>query len=83
MRRGVLGPYSGRKVGTFPRAKERNEEMFYYGGYSHDLAKERMETIFRDVERDRFAKRIRSANKEPSRTGVVARSSAFVTALFR
>ena len=82
MCRGVLGPYSGRKVGTFPRAEERNEELFYYGGYSHDLAKERMETILRDVERDRLAKRIRSITKVP-RTGVSPRSSAFVTALFR
>ena len=57
--------------------------MFYYGGYSHDLAKERMETILRDVERGRLAKRIRSANKESLRTGVATSSSAFVTALFR
>jgi hypothetical protein len=54
----------------------------FYGDYSYELAKERMETAIRDHEHDRLVKQLRLATKGPS-SGFVARSAALITALFR
>jgi hypothetical protein len=81
MRWSVLGTYSCFSVGIGPTKKERSEKMFY-GDYSYELAKERMETAIRDHEHDRLVKQLRLATKGPS-SGFVARSAAFITALFR
>ena len=53
-----------------------------YGDYEHVLAKERMESAIREREQDRLVKQLRLAREGP-RTGLVARSAALVTALFR
>ena len=60
---------------------EEREKMFY-GDYSYDLAKERMETAIKAHEQDRLVKQLRLARKGP-RGGLVARSSALVMTLFR
>jgi hypothetical protein len=60
---------------------EEREKMFY-GDYSYDLAKERMETAIKAHEQDRLVKQLRLARKDP-RGGLVARSSALVMTLFR
>ena len=54
----------------------------FYGDYSYELAKERMETSIKAHEHDRLVKELRLARKG-SRSGVVARSSALVMTLFR
>jgi hypothetical protein len=64
-----------------PDHKNRSEKMFY-GDYSYELAKERMETSIKAHEHDRLVKELRLARKG-SRSGVVARSSALVMTLFR
>jgi hypothetical protein len=64
-----------------PTNKKRSEKMFY-GDYSYELAKERMEASIKAHEHDRLAKELRLARKG-SRSGVVARSSALVMTLFR
>jgi hypothetical protein len=64
-----------------PTNKKRSEKMFY-GDYSYELAKERMETSIKAHEHDRLVKELRLA-REGSRSGVVARSSALVMTLFR
>ena len=61
--------------------EERGEEMLY-GDYEHVLAKERMEAAIREREHDRLVKRLRSANRNP-RGGLIARSTAVITSLFR
>jgi hypothetical protein len=78
---GVLRPYSYFSAGTRPTNKKRSEKMFY-GDYSYELAKERMETSIKAHEHDRLVKELRLARKG-SRSGVVARSSALVMTLFR
>jgi hypothetical protein len=78
---GVLRPYSYFSAGTCPTNKKRSEKMFY-GDYSYELAKERMETSIKAHEHDRLVKELRLARKG-SRSGVVARSSALVMTLFR
>jgi hypothetical protein len=78
---GVLRPYSYFSAGTCPTNKKRSEKMFY-GDYSYELAKERMETSIKAHEHDRLVKELRLA-REGSRSGVVARSSALVMTLFR
>jgi hypothetical protein len=60
---------------------EEREKMFY-GDYSYDLAKERMQTAIKAHEQDRLVKQLRLARKGP-RGGLVARSSALVMTLFR
>lgn len=54
----------------------------FYGDYSYELAKERMETAIRDHERDTLVKQLRLARKGPS-SGLVARSGALMMSLFR
>ena len=54
----------------------------FYGDYSYELAKERMETAIRDHERHNLVKQLRLARKSPS-SGFVVRSAAVVAALFR
>ena len=83
MRWGVLRAYSYcREPGQArPRRTGAREKMFY-GGYSYELGKERMETAIRDLQHDGLVKQLRLARKGP-RSGLVARSAAFLTALFR
>ncbi|MDQ3590001.1 MAG: hypothetical protein M3392_07140 [Actinomycetota bacterium] len=54
----------------------------FYGDYSYELAKERMQTAIRAHEHDQLVKQLRLARKG-SRGGVVARTSALVLTLFR
>ena len=81
MRWSVLGTYSCFSAGIGPTKKERSEKMFY-GDYSYELAKERMETAIRDHERDNLVKQLRLARKGPN-SGLVARSGALMMSLFR
>jgi hypothetical protein len=60
---------------------EEREKM-YYGDYSYELAKERMETAIRAREHDQLVKELRSVRKGP-RSGLVARTSALLITLFR
>ena len=78
---GVLRAYSYFSAGIGPTNKERSEKMFY-GNYSYDLAKERMETAIRDHERDNLVKQLRLARKDSS-SGFVARSGVLIMSLFR
>jgi hypothetical protein len=78
---GVLRAYSYFRAGTCPTNKKRSEKMFY-GDYSYELAKERMETAIRAHEHDRMVKDFRLARKGP-RAGVVARTGALVMTMFR
>ena len=54
----------------------------FYGDYSYELAKERMETAIRAREHNQLVKELRLASKDP-RGGLVARSSALLMTLFR
>jgi hypothetical protein len=54
----------------------------FYGDYSYELAKERMETTIRAHEHDRLVKNFRLARKG-LRSGVVARTGALVMTMFR
>ncbi len=62
--------------------KERSEREVFYGDYSYELAKERMETAIRAREHDQLVKQLRLARKGP-RVSLVARSSALLMTLFR
>jgi hypothetical protein len=53
-----------------------------YGDYEHVLAKERMQTAIREREHDRLVKQLRSTSRS-SRSGLIARSAALITPLFR
>ena len=54
----------------------------FYGDYSYELAKEKMDTAIRDHERDNLVKQFRLARMGPS-SGFVARSAALIMSLFR
>ena len=54
----------------------------FYGDYSYELVKERMDTAIRAHERDQLVKQVRLAKKGP-RSGLVVRASALVMTLFR
>ncbi len=54
----------------------------FYGDYSYELAKERMQTAIKAHEHDQLVKQLRLARKGP-RSGLVARSSALIMTLFR
>ncbi len=54
----------------------------FYGDYSYELAKAKMDTAIRDHERDNLVKQFRLAMKGPS-SGFVARSAALIMSLFR
>ena len=81
MRRGVPRAYSYFSAGTGPTKKERSEKMFY-GDYSYELTKERIEAAIRAHEHDQLVKQLRLARKGP-RDGVVARTGALVMTMFR
>ena len=83
MRWGVLGAYSYcREPGQAqPRSTGERVKMFY-GDYSYELGKERMQTAIRDRQHDGLVKQLRLARKGP-RSGLVARSAAFLTTLFK
>ncbi len=53
----------------------------FYGDYSYELAKERMETAIRAHEHAQLAKRVRLARKGP-RSGLVARGAVLIVSLF-
>jgi hypothetical protein len=56
----------------------------FYGDYSYELAKERMDQAIRAREHDVLVKQLRAAPKgELPRKSMVARGTAVVTALFR
>jgi hypothetical protein len=73
--------YSRFRAGRCPTDEERGEKMLY-GDYEHVLAKERMESAIREREHDRLVKQLRSASRSP-RGGLIARSAALITSLFR
>ena len=73
--------YSRFRAGRCPTDEERGEKMLY-GDYEHVLAKERMQSAIREREHDRLVKQLRSAGRGP-RGGLIARSAALLTALFR
>ena len=54
----------------------------FYGDYSYELAKERMETAIRARELDHMAKQFRLARRCPS-SGFAALSVTFIMALFK
>jgi hypothetical protein len=54
----------------------------FYGDYSYELAKERMETAIRAREHGQLVKELRLARKGP-RASLVARTSALIMTLFR
>ena len=81
MRWTTLHAYSYLDGGTGPTEKGRSEKMFY-GDYSYELAKERMETAIRDHERDNLVKQLRLARKDSS-SGFVARGAVLIMSLFR
>jgi hypothetical protein len=63
--------------------KERSEKMFY-GDYSYELAKGRMDEAIKAREHDVLVKQLRAAhNGEPPRKSMATRGIALVTALFR
>ena len=53
-----------------------------YGDYEHVLAKERMQSAIREREHDRLVKQLRLANRG-RRGGLIVRSAALITSLFR
>ena len=81
MRRGVPRAYSYVTAGTGPTKKESSEKMFY-GDYSYEMTKERIEAAIRAHEHDQLVKQLRLARKGP-RDGVVARTGALVMTMFR
>ena len=54
----------------------------FYGDYSYELTKERIEAAIRAHEHDQLVKQLRLARKGP-RDGVVARTGALVMTMFR
>jgi len=54
----------------------------FYSDYHHELAKERMHRAIEEREHANLVKQVRLGGKGP-RGGMLARSAAFVTALFR
>lgn len=63
--------------------KERSEGKMFYGDYSYELAKERMEGAIRAREHDLLVKQLRTAAPKAPRKSMVARGTAVVMALFR
>lgn len=54
----------------------------FYGDYSYELARERMDTAIKAREHDTLVKQLRLARKGSS-SGLVARSGALIMSLFR
>ena len=54
----------------------------FYGDYSYELAKERMDTAIKAHEHGHLVKQLRLARKGP-RSGLVGRSSALIMTVFR
>jgi hypothetical protein len=61
--------------------KVRSEKMFY-GGYSYELATQRMDNAIKVHERRHMVKQLRLARKGERRS-IAARATAFVMAMFR
>jgi hypothetical protein len=78
---GELRGYSRFRARRCPTGEERGEKMLY-GDYEHVLAKERMQTAIREREHTHLVKQLRSASRS-SRSGLIARSAALITSLFR
>ena len=55
----------------------------FYGDYSYELVKERMDEDIRAHEHDVLAKQLRATRKEGPPKGVATRGIAVVMALFR
>jgi hypothetical protein len=81
MRWDVLGAYSYFRAGRRPTKKQRSKKMFY-GDYSYELDRERMDTAIKAHEHDTLVKQFRLARKG-SRSGLVARSGVLIMTLFR
>jgi len=77
----ALRAYSLSIVGTGPTTKERSENMFD-GDYSYELAMEKIEHGIKAHEHHRLVMQLHSVRKG-QRRGMVARTTAFVLALFR
>ncbi len=54
----------------------------FYGDYQQELAKERMRAAIEGREHAKLVKQVRLAGRGP-RGGILVRSAAFVTAVFR
>ena len=80
MRWTTLHAYSYLDGGTGPTEKDRSEKMFY-GDYSYDLAKERMEDAIKAHEHDTLVEQVRPVHNSQHKS-VAARATAVVTALF-
>jgi hypothetical protein len=76
----VFRAYSYLKARTGPTKKERSEKLFY-GDYSYELAKVRMEDAIKALERDNLVKQLRAARKS-QHTSIGGWATA-VMALFR
>jgi hypothetical protein len=81
IRWGALRAYSYSSAGTGPAKKQRSKKMFD-GDYSYELATQRMDDDIKAHEHHRLVKQLRSAQKV-QRTGMAARATAFVVAMFR
>ena len=56
----------------------------FYGDYSYELSRERMDDAIRAADHARLVKQLRLARKGPApRSGLVARSAALIMSLFR
>ncbi len=83
MRWTLLRAYSYfREPGQARPRRRRGAREVFYGDYSYELAKERMQTAIRAHEHDQLGKQLRFARKGP-RSGLVARTSALLMTLFR
>ena len=78
------------EVGTGPTgpttAKGEEREEMFYGDYSYELSKERMDQAIRAREHDVLVKQLRAAARKEEELppkSMVARGTAVVTALFR
>ena len=54
----------------------------FYGDYSYELAKERMDEAIRAHEHDVLVKQLRSARKGPHKS-MAARTAAFIMTMFK
>ena len=81
MRWGLFRSYSWFRIVTCLTEEGRGERMFY-SDYHHELAKERMHRAIEEREHANLVKQVRLAGRGP-RGGMLARSAAFLTALFR
>jgi hypothetical protein len=83
MRWGMLRAYSNLQSRDVPDQEGEEREKMFYGDYSYELARERMDTAIRAREHDQLVKELRSVRKGPHSGGLVARTSALLMTLFR